>query len=139
VFERLDAVTAKESTCLQAYRRLAQDIADPMTGVILGLLERETNEDRSLLRRIAAGALDALSAPASARCGSEHELAQLEALSRSARACAAELRDIECQERDAGDNTICLLLDALANDSDRHAHLLDLLAARCRAESHPTG
>ena len=137
VLERLDALTERESSCLRAYRRLAGAIADPACGVILGLLARETEEDRALLRRLVAGALDALSAPAAPASG--HELTELEALSRAAHACADELRELQRRERDAGESTICLLLDALANDSERHAHLLDLLAARCRSESHPTG
>jgi hypothetical protein len=135
VLERLNALTARESSCLLAYRLLAQEIADPATGVILGLLARETEEDRALLRRLVAGALDALSAPACATRG--QDLARLEELSRTERACADELRELQCRQGESGDTAVCLLLDALANDSDRHAHLLDLLIARCK--SHPTG
>jgi hypothetical protein len=45
------------------YGRLAEQIADPTASVMLALVARETELDRSFLQRFVSGALDALAYP----------------------------------------------------------------------------
>jgi len=103
---RLRTVVLDETAALLAYRRLAYQITDPTAGVVLALLARDTKQDRTMVQRMLAGALDALTwASSSARLGQQtavegaHAIAEIDALALTALSRAQRFRDMARSER----------------------------------------
>lgn len=95
----------------------------------MALLERHAEQDRVMLLRISAGALNVLqqtSLPAGGACCYADEIGTL---SRSAARRGRELRSLARAERDLGSEPLGMLLEAKAADSDKDARLLENLAS----------
>ena len=128
---RIRTVVLDESVALRAYRRLADEITDPTGGVVLGLLAHDVEQDRTLLQRIVAGALDALTPPcpqaARHTTGSADAVREIQALKHASRMRAQQLSDLACSERGLDRAPLAMLLDAMASNADKHALLLEEL------------
>jgi hypothetical protein len=154
ILHRLQLLAHDKSASLKTLRHLARDIADPTLDVVLDLLSRDVEQESLLMRRLVNGAFDALTCqsgrpafwhgaqPEGRATDVEALTAEMRVLRSHEQRSARELRDLVSCEHELGDDGICLLLDSMASDSDKHAHLLDLLAQRMEtvgAKAHPAG
>jgi hypothetical protein len=138
---RLRSVVLDETAALLAYHRLAYQITDPTAGVVLALLARDAEQDRTMVQRMLAGALDVFNwNSSSARHGQQaaidgqDAINQIEALARTALSRAQRLRHLARSERDVEHAPRAMLLDAMAFDSEKHARLLADLGGYLRGD-----
>ena len=122
VEDQLRALMLHEAAALDIYQRLLTDSRDPLVGVILAALRRQTADDVSLLRRLASGAFDALE-PDFSKCA----VAKLRTLAQDARTQASEAQDLADAERALHHDGLALLLETIATDVARQAEVLALL------------
>jgi hypothetical protein len=147
----LDAVerhAAMEADALGQYEHLAQASGDPVIGLVMRLILDDEERHHSLLKRIASTLRDALNWTHSANAlphATVQPQASLEDLSALAHALIDEektgaqaLRRLAEREKGLGSGLDGLLLQMMAMDSEKHAHLLQFvqrrLATRARSE-----
>lgn len=122
---QLRPLVVEASAQLRAARRLATDIAEPTASEVLQVVATDAERDCVLLRRLLAGALDALQAP---RCGaapgSQAAIAEIRDLAKAASSHGRGLRLLARSERDLGRVPNAMLLEAAADNSDTSARLL---------------
>jgi hypothetical protein len=130
VVDLLEALTNEGSAALTVYHRLVDESVDPTARVVLALLIRETDHDTSLLRQARAGAHDAIDAERAASRTRDVRwvVDELRSAGRLARARAQQLRDLACRHRGMENHGLALLLEGIAMNSDKHAHLLAQLS-----------
>jgi hypothetical protein len=142
----LDAVrrhVQAETDALGHYQRIAEDSGDPVIALVMRLVLQDEERHHGLLQRIADSLHDALEwshspgalplgerVPASRAAGLAnvaHELIDEE------RQGAKALRQLANQERGIADGLHSLLLEMMALDSEKHAHLLQYVERRLRS------
>lgn len=122
---QLEALEADASAQLRAARRLATDIAEPTASEVLEIVARDAERDCALVRRLLAGALDALRFSVSgAPRLSETAIAEISSLAQATRSHGRGLHALARSERDRDHAPIAILLQAAADNSDTRAHLL---------------
>ncbi len=129
-----------ETPSVLAYARLGRETSDPIVAVVMELLVEEEERHHTLLERIASSLQDrldwamassALPLGAEPASRTEHETAQtVRALEDEERRGAQALRDLAHREVTEETGLACLLLETMAMDSDKHAHLLAFVAER---------
>ena len=131
---------AAEETSLQRYQDLLETSKDPIVRMLLSELMRDEEHHHGMLRRMEAQ-LEAELGETSARPFHEETIAMPEA---DRKAMVTEVKDLANHEasgvkhlrsvakdaRAAGSDLLALLLDALANDSQKHEKILGFLAKR---------
>lgn len=128
VTHQLQALAADESAWPHALRRLAQHIADPTAEVVLALVARDTEQDRALLQRIVAGALDVLCCRTFSVRDCEEAVSEISVLSRTAATRARQLRELASSERSLDHSPRSLLLEVMAGHCENDARVLEALA-----------
>ena len=151
----LDAVerhALAEQDALQQYEYIGNASRDPVVALVMRLILEDEERHHGLLKRIEATLRDALNwthspdalpptvtpQPPVARDLAAFTTALIE----EERTGSRYLRDLARRERTIGAGLHSLLIEMMAMDSEKHAHLLeyvrDRLASRARAEDGPT-
>ena len=151
----LDAIerhALAERDALQQYVELATASNDPVIALVMRLILEDEERHHGLLKRMEASLRDALdwtySPEALPSAGMPHQPVA-SGLAETARALIDEermgarfLRNLARQDKRIDGGLPSLLLEMMAEDSDKHARLLqfvrDRLAARARAEDGPS-
>jgi hypothetical protein len=141
----LDAVerhAALEEEALGQYDRLAVASGDPVIALVMRLILDDEERHHNLLKRIATTLRDALNWTRTASAlphadsvsPTEHNLASVaRALIEEEHAGAAALRRLAGRERGLDGGLDSLLLETMAMDSEKHAHLLRFVQVRLEA------
>jgi hypothetical protein len=143
----LDAIeqpASLEEDALAEYDRLAEASADPVIALTMRLILEDEDRHHTLLKRIAATPRDALNwshTPAALPHADEVGLPDknLVSLARALideeRTGAAALRRLEEREEGVDGGLDSLLLEMMAMDSDKHAHLLRFVQRRLESRA----
>src|SRR5215471_12697016 len=94
VSQLLRSLERDEGDTLRAYRRVAEQLANPVVGFLLTLLARDREQDRAMLRRISAGALDVLQQTSLPAVGGCCDAEGIDTLARAAARRAQELQSL---------------------------------------------
>jgi hypothetical protein len=142
----VDRHIREETASVETYARLGRQTNDPVVAVVMQLLVQDEAHHHSLLRRIAASLQQRLNwetaqpgaLPLTGECAAEAnpELVQvLRALEAEERQGSRALRDLAHYQRSGECQIVSLILEAMAMDSDKHAHLLAFLGGRYGSSS----
>jgi hypothetical protein len=133
-----------EASTVQTYARIASETSDPVVAVVMELLVDEEQRHHALFQRIGASLRDRfnwaessalpLDAAPTGRTDPQ-TIRLLRDLEAEERRGAQALRDLAHPERPGQSGLICLLLQAMAMDSDKHARLLAFVAERLASQS----
>ena len=125
---------------VQTYERLGRETSDPVVAVVMELLVEEEERHHALFQRIAlsledrlnwaTSAIDLLFGSAPSSHSANRTVETVRALELDERRGAQELRNLAHRERGTETGLPCLLLETMAMDSDKHRHLLALVAHR---------
>jgi rubrerythrin len=139
----LDAVerhAALEADALEQYEHLAQASGDPVIALVMRLILEDEQRHHRLLHRIASKLRDALNwthspdalpQPTGAAQASPEDLSTLaHALIDEEKTGAQTLRRLAAREKGLGSGLDGLLLEMMAMDSEKHAHLLQFVQRR---------
>lgn len=136
----IDKHVSDEEATVEAYRRLAHETPDPVVAAVMHLLVEDEERHHQLFQRIGRALEDRLNwtpvedvadkAPADARW-----LHRVRAFETDERRGAESLRTLAHRARQAREPLLCHLLEAVAMDSDKHAHLLRFVAQRLGSAS----
>jgi rubrerythrin len=135
----LDAVrrhVRDEAASVRTYARLADEAHDPVVTQVLRMLVDDEKRHHAAFERIAASLEDRLAwsaeqSAAGAADASDFATVQLvQALEEEEHDGARVLRQLAHRARRSDEYLSCLLLEAMAMDSDKHAHLLRMVAER---------
>jgi rubrerythrin len=128
----------EEAASIQTYARLADESRDPMVALVMQLLVEDEVRHHAMFERIAASLQDRLSWASESRSvpadsapadrSQSETLRLLHSLEEEEHVGAQALRRLARQARRSDECTSCLLLEAMAMDSEKHAHLLRLLS-----------
>jgi len=129
-----------ESDALVQYDRIAEESGDPVIALVMRLVLQDEERHHALLERIANSLRDALEwthSPDALPTGqpySGERAASLASVTRELieeeRQGAKALRHLAHQERKIAEGLHSLLLEMMALDSDKHAHLLQFVEQR---------
>jgi hypothetical protein len=136
----LEAHTAAETHDLAACQRLADQTSDPVIKLLMGLIVEDEQRHHSLLQRMIrrleeevefTPSFNALpvSAPDGAALAAE-AVASLRSLIRNEHEGARYVRHLARQESDLYHGLYSVLLETIARDSEKHAHVLRYLLRR---------
>ena len=135
----LDAVrrhVRDEATSVQTYVRLANEARDPVVAQVLRMLVEDEKRHHAAFERIAASLTDRLTWSAeqaeagAAEAGDFATIQLVQALEEEEHNGAQALRELAHRARRGDDYLSCLLLEAMAMDSEKHAYLLRMVAER---------
>jgi len=136
-----------ESDALAQYDRIAEESGDPVIALVMRLVLQDEERHHGLLERIANSLRDALDwthTPDALPTGqpySGERAATLAGVTRELieeeRQGAKALRNLAHKERNIADGLHSLLLEMMALDSDKHAHLLQFVEQRLRGAIRP--
>jgi hypothetical protein len=127
-----------ESASVETYARIGRETNDPVVAVVMELLVEDEQRHHTLLQRIATSLHDRLkwatdssalpigTEPATRTDGETVETVR--ALELEERRGTQQLRDLARRDRTTETGLPCLLLETMAVDSDKHAHLLAFVA-----------
>jgi hypothetical protein len=144
----LDAIeqhASLEEKALGEYDRLAEASADPVIALIMRLILEDEERHHTLLKRIAATLRDALNwshspgaLPHAEEVGLQDKnlVSLARALIDEEHTGAAALRRLAQRERGVDGGLDSLLLEMMAMDSDKHAHLLQFVQRRLESRAH---
>lgn len=129
-----------ESSALLEYARVGDASHDPAIGLVMKLILEDEERHHGLLLRIATSLRDALnwthsggalpSSGAAAPSAPAELQAVVGALIQEERDGARALRKLAAREKDIEGGLASLLLEMMALDSDKHAHLLRFVSQR---------
>jgi hypothetical protein len=134
-----------EADALVQYQHLADASADPVVALVMRLILDDEERHHRLLKRIEASLQDALNwshSPAALPLPATHNEpapADLPALARELiheeQTGARRMRDLAHSEKGISGDLHSLLLEMMAMDSDKHAHLLRFVQQRLEARA----
>jgi hypothetical protein len=134
-----------ETGLLTTYKQLAATTRDPVMALLLNVVLDDEERHHTLLERMAArlhASLNWLPAPDALPTGSEpapapsdDQIATLRALAEHEEEGARQMRRIAAQEGDLYGGLFTVLLEAMAMDSEKHAHLLRFLQRRAQQQA----
>ena len=127
---------------MSQYDRIAEESGDPVIALVMRLVLQDEERHHGLLERIANSLRDALEwrhSPDALPTGRPYSGERAASLANVTRALIEEerqgakaLRKLAHQEREVADGLHSLLLEMMAFDSDKHAHLLQFVEHRLR-------
>jgi rubrerythrin len=137
----LDAHVGGETEHIDAYRKLAHEIADPVVAVLMDLVIEDEERHHDLLRRMASRlrndieatrAEDALPYASRAPDGRHGEelAAVVEGYARDETTSAHEMRHLAKDARSLYGGLLGLLLDTMADDSEKHERIMRFVLKR---------
>jgi hypothetical protein len=134
----VEAHVRDESLSVETYERIGRETRDPVLAVVMELLVEDETHHYALLQRIATSleahlnwATDSPVLPTGDEPPRQTDPEMVEAvreLEDEERRGAQQLRDLAHRERTPETGLPCLLLETMAADSDKHAHLLAFVA-----------
>lgn len=132
-----------ETDALSQYDRIAEESGDPVIALVMRLVLQDEERHHGLLERIANSLRDALDWTHSSDAlpmGKPYTGERAAALASVTHALVEEekhgakaLRNLAQQERKIADGLHSLLLEMMALDSEKHAHLLQFVEQRLRS------
>jgi rubrerythrin len=138
--EAVAAHIGAETNTVTAYRGLANMAEDPVVALLMQLVVDDETRHHGLLDRMAARlktTLEWITVPGALPTGLEsigapspELVAALEAYVRQEEEGAGQLRRIAAEEADMYGGLFALLLETMAMDSEKHAHILRYLLRR---------
>jgi rubrerythrin len=147
LFEAVRRHIQAESDALSQYERIAEESGDPVIALVMRLVLQDEERHHGLLERIADSLRDALEwshSPGALPAGQPFTGERAAALAGVTRELIEEerhgakaLRDLAHKERTIADGLHSLLLEMMAVDSDKHAHLLQFVERRLRSAIRP--
>ena len=136
-----------EADALSQYDRIAEESGDPVIALVMRLVLQDEERHHALLQRISTSLRDALDwthSPEALPTGQPYTGERAAALASVTRELIDEerqgakaLRTLAHQERKIADGLHSLLLEMMALDSDKHAHLLQFVEHRLRSAIKP--
>ena len=143
------AHAAAETAALGEYGRLAEASADPVIALLMRMVLEDEERHHGLLQRIAATLRDALywthSPGALPQETSQHQrpprdlVAVAHALVAEEQTGARALRHLAQREKGIDAGLHSLLLEMMAMDSDKHAHVLQFVERRLATRARAAG
>ena len=135
--------SAAEAAALSQYEHLATASGDPVIALVMRLILDDEERHHGLLRRIESSLRDALewthsanalpNVPAPTQATDENLAGQAHELIDEEHAGARKMRELAQSEKGLGGGLHSLLLEMMANDSEKHAQLLRFVEARLTA------
>jgi rubrerythrin len=137
------AHTVAETETIAAYQRLAETSPDPVVALLMQLVSDDEARHHGLLSRMLARLRATLTWTAEADAlptgtegaASPDELVALQAYVRQEEEGARQLRRIAADEKQLCGGLFALLLETMAIDSQKHAHILRYLLHRARQQA----
>ena len=130
----------EEASTIQTYARIGRETSDPVVAFVMQFLVDDEQRHHALFARMASSlhdrfnwAPDSTAQPfdSAGRAQGDAETArQVRALADEERRGAQALCDLASRQDPGDADLVCLLLEAMAMDSDKHAHLLTFVASR---------
>jgi rubrerythrin len=140
----LDGHVGGETEHIDAYRKLAYEIADPVVSVLMDLVIEDEERHHDLLHRMASRlrndleatkSADALPYASRAPDGGQGLAAVVEGYARDETTSAREMRRLAKDARSLYGGLLGLLLDTMADDSEKHERILRFVLKRLEALS----
>jgi len=132
-----------EAAALSQYEHLATASGDPVVALVMRLILDDEERHHGLLRRIESSLRDALNwthsanalpnVPAPMQATEENLTGLAHELIDEEHAGARKMRELAQSEKGLGAGLHSLLLEMMANDSDKHAQLMRFVEARLSA------
>jgi rubrerythrin len=152
LLQAIERHAASEADALDLYARIADESGDPVVALVMRLILDDELRHHSLLKRIESSLRDALDwshSPSALPSSTVPRQALPDGLAHVARELVEEertgarkMRELASKERGIDDGLHSLLLEMMALDSEKHAHLLTYvqrrLAARSRLQDGPS-
>jgi len=137
--------TTAEAGALAQYEHLASASGDPVVALVMRLILEDEERHHGLLRRIESSLRDALnwthsasalpSMPAPTEPDTENLATVAHALIEEEHVGARKMRELAQTEKGVSGGLHSLLLEMMALDSDKHAHLLRFVEQRLAARN----
>jgi len=147
LYDTIERHIQAEANALSQYDRIAEESGDPVIALVMRLVLQDEERHHTLLERIASSLRDALEwthSPDALPTGQPYSGERAAALAHVTRELIDEerqgakaLRKLARTERTIADGLHSLLLEMMALDSDKHAHLLQFVEHRLRAAVRP--
>jgi rubrerythrin len=136
--DTVESHISAEAASIQTYHRLVRQTSDPFIRVVMDLLIQDEARHHALPRQIAENLRAELTwSPESPPSLTDEApdadgptAVEVRGLEAEERRGAEELRDLAQRQRRGDAELVCLLLEAMAMDSDKHARLLSFVARR---------
>jgi rubrerythrin len=152
LLQAVERHAASEADALELYARIADESGDPVVALVMRLILDDEQRHHSLLKLIESSLRDALNWSHSPSSLPNSQLPQqplpptLAKVARELvdeeRTGARKMRELAGKERGIDAGLHSLLLEMMALDSEKHAHLLQFvqhrLEARARAQDGPS-
>jgi rubrerythrin len=140
LLQAIDRHVSEEESSVEAYRRLARDTPDPVVATVMRLLVEDEERHHRLFQQIGRALEDRLNwAPVQSDCTTTPPdvgwLGRVRAFEADERRGADALRTLAHRAQQAREPLLSHLLQAVAMDSDKHAHLLRFVAQRLASTS----
>lgn len=129
-----------EEASIDQYAQLAEQTGDPVVQLVMRIVMDDENRHHVLLRQIAATLRDALNwttSPDALPVAYQPDAVATEDLVKTARGLVKEelngaqvMRKAAAEQRTLDDGLVSLLLEAMAHDSEKHAHLIEYVQRR---------
>lgn len=145
LLQAVERHAASEADALELYGRIADESGDPVVALVMRLILDDEQRHHSLLKRIESTLRDALDwshSPSSLPTSSVPQQPlprRLESIARELveeeRTGARKMRELASKERGIDAGLHSLLLEMMALDSEKHAHLLQYVQRRLEARA----
>jgi hypothetical protein len=123
-----------EGNLVDVYARLVRQVRDPLVACTLQLVMCDQERDRRLFQALEQHLHDRFVWADSLRAQTldREQLGRVREFEEQERQTGRNLRDLAHRARCAGDPLVSALLESVATDRDRHAHLLHVVSDRFR-------
>ena len=145
LLEKVERHAAAEAGSLVSYEQIKQESDDPVVALVMGLILEDEERHHGLLRRMEATLRDAINwthspsaLPTSTAPATPHQKdlgAIAKDLVAEERSGAHMMRDLARREKGIDAGLDSLLLEMMAMDSEKHAHLLEFVHDRLVSRS----
>ena len=132
LLQAIDRHAAAEANTVNAYARLAQDTPDPVVAALLHVLVDDEQRHHRLFEQIGRSLQDQLnwSTPPAMAGSGEADIGAVQDFEQEERRESQKLRELAHRAHQQRDPLVSLLLETMAMDGEKHAHVLRFIRRR---------